>query len=123
VKRYMTTRPARLTLLLLGLAALLVAASFFSPAVPRSTMRLRHHVRVTDPIFGWQIVLFLTLRYGGLLLVLAAALRHQRTADTLETIVREERAPLPYDRTAGIDARGNTAVDIEPTRRSAGRAP
>jgi hypothetical protein len=107
VKRYVTTRPARPTLILLGLAEVFLAASFFSPAVPRSTLRLGHHARVTDPELGWQM---------GLLLVVAAALRHQRTSDTLNTIIREERAPLPYDRTAGVDARGNTAVDISPRR-------
>lgn len=112
----MTTRPARPTLILLGLAVVFLAASFFSPAVPRSTLRLGHHARVTDPELGWQMGLFLVLRYGGLLLVVAAALRHQRTSDTLNTIIREERAPLPYDRTAGVDARGNTAVDISPRR-------
>ena len=116
MKRYVTTRLAPLTLLLLGLAAAFLVASFFAPAVPRKTLGLGHHVHISDPEFGWQAVLFLVLRYGGLLLLIAAALRHQRTADTVETIIREERAPLPYDRTAGVDARGNTAVDMEPPR-------
>ena len=41
----------------------------------------------------------------------------QRTVETIDDIIREEAATIPYDRSAGVDARGNTRVHSEPRRR------
>jgi hypothetical protein len=42
--------------------------------------------------------------------ILAALVRHQKTLETVDGIIREEQANVPYDRSAGVDARGNTPV-------------
>lgn len=49
-------------------------------------------------------------------IAIVALLRHQRRVETIDDIVREEQATIPYDRSAGVDDRGNTRVASEPWR-------
>jgi hypothetical protein len=116
VTRFLTTRPARLTLALAVAAMLLLCVSFLVPAAPVHHFRLNGR-RMTDTPLGWQDVVLAVCRVGAGIAAIAALLRHQRSVETIADIVREERATIPYDRTAGVDARGNTRVQSEPRRR------
>ena len=115
VTRFFTTRPGRLTAALVVAAVLCVAVSFLIPGTPGHVVRVNGH-RETEYPLGWQEVVIGALRLGGVILAIVAALRQQRTVETVDDIVREEQATIPYDRSAGVDARGNTRVGSEPWR-------
>lgn len=81
-----------------------------------------HHFRLngrrfTETPLGWQDAVLFTCLGGAVLVAIAALLSHQRTVETIDDIIREEAATVPYDRSAGVDARGNTRVRSEPRRR------
>jgi hypothetical protein len=116
VKRYFTTRPTRLTVVLAVLAIALLAVSFLVPGTPAHHVRVGGH-RETEYPLGWQEVVIGALRIGGVIAAIAAALRHQKTVETVDDIIRQEAATIPYDRSASVDARGNTRVASEPRRR------
>ena len=115
MRRFFTTRPRRLTVALVAVAVLCVAASFLIPGTPGHVVRVNGH-RETEYPLGWQEVVIGALRIAGVVLAIVAALRQQRTVETIDDIVREEQATIPYDRSAGVDARGNTRVASEPWR-------
>jgi hypothetical protein len=107
VKRYVTTRPTRSTVVLGILAVALLVASFLVPGTPVHHTRVDGH-RVTETPLGWQEVVIAALRIGGVIFAIVALVRHQKTVETVDGIIREEQANVPHDRSAGVDARGNT---------------
>lgn len=101
---------------LLVLAVAMLVASLFVPAEPvlahvTARGRVLYHTETT-----WRTILLLILRAGGLAVLLAAALSQQRTVETIDDVIRDESATIPYDRTAGVDARGNSAVTMDEPR-------
>jgi hypothetical protein len=92
-----------------------VVVSFRIPGTPGHVVRVNGRRETQYPL-GWQEVVIGALRIGGVILAIVAGLRQQRTVETIDDIVREEQATIAYDRSAGVDAHGNTRVASEPWR-------
>lgn len=99
-----------------GVVCLLLVASLIAPDAPLHHVRLNGR-RFTETPLGWQDAVLFACRGGAVLVAIAALLSQQRTVETIDDIIREEAATIPYDRSAGVDARGNTRVHSEPRRR------
>jgi hypothetical protein len=99
MKRFFTTRPARLTATLAVIAVVFVIVSFVVPGTPAHHFRVDGH-RVSETPLGWQEVVIGAPRVGGVVVAIVALLRHQRRVETIDDIVREDRATIPYDRSA-----------------------
>ena len=92
---------------------LLLVASLIVPHAPVHRFRPNGR-RFTETPLGWQDAVLLACRAGAALVATAALLSQQRTVETIDDIIREEAATIPYDRSTGVDARGNTRVQSEP---------
>lgn len=114
--RFLTTKPNRLTALLLIAALVFEIASFLLPASSIHYISIgdRRHFQVQDS--PWLDDLRLVLRYGGVVALLAAIVGHVDSIETIEDVIAQESrdgVPGADKKDAGL---GNAPVNIEEVR-------
>jgi hypothetical protein len=116
LRRFLATKPTRATALLLFTALAFEIASFLLPAssVHYISIGNRRHFQVQDS--PWLDDVWLVLRYGGFVALLAGVVLHRDSIETIEdTIAQESRDGVPGadKKNAGL---GYAPVNIEEVR-------